>query len=80
MTTHFLGFAAFGLAVLGLVAVVLEAAVKSPSTLLDLVTDSRRMAEPEPRRTGADRVTIGYIAPKAPANAGRRAAAWHRAA
>jgi hypothetical protein len=75
MTTHFLGFAALGLAVLGLLAVVLEAAVKSPSTLLDLVTDSRRMAEPGLRGFGADRVTIGYVAPKAPANGDRRAAA-----
>ena len=70
-SAQFLGFLAFGLAVTGLLAVVLEAAVKSPSALLDLVLDSRR----QPRAESADRVTIGYVAPKAPANADQRAAA-----
>lgn len=74
-SAQFLGFLAFGLAVTGLLAVVLEAAVKSPSALLDLVLDSRRMALPQPRAESADRVTIGYVAPKAPANADQRAAA-----
>ena len=74
-SAQYLGFLAFGLAVTGLLAVVLEAAVKSPSSLLDLVLDSRRMALPQPRAESADRVTIGYVAPKAPANADQRAAA-----
>jgi hypothetical protein len=74
-SAHFLGFVAFGLAVIGLMAVLLEAAVKSPSALVDLVLDSRRMALPEPRAESADRVTIGYVAPKTPANADQRAAA-----
>jgi hypothetical protein len=74
-SAQFLGFVALGLALIGLLAVVLEAAVKSPSTILDLVLDSRRVAFPEPRAESADRVTIGYLAPKAPANADQRVAA-----
>ena len=75
ISAHFLGFIALGLALGGLFAVLVEAAAKSPSALLEMVLDSRRMAMPETRRSGADRVTIGYTAPNAPANADRRAAA-----
>jgi hypothetical protein len=75
MSAHFLGFIALGLAILGLVAVLVEVGVKSPATLLDLVLDSRRIALPEPQGKTAERVTIGYVVPGAPANADRRAAA-----
>jgi hypothetical protein len=75
LSAQFLGFVALGLAVAGLIAVLLEAAVKSPSALLDMVLDSRRMALPEPQAKSAERVTIGYVAPRAAANADRRAAA-----
>ena len=75
ISAHFLGFVALGLAVLGLVAVLVEVGVKSPATLFDLVLDSRRMALPEAQGKPAGRVTIGYVAPGAPANADRRAAA-----
>ena len=61
ISAHFLGFVALALAVGGLLAV--------------LVVASRRRAMPKTRRSGADRVTIGYTAPDAPANADRRAAA-----
>jgi hypothetical protein len=75
VSAQFLGFVALGLAVLGLLAVVLEAAVRSPSALLDILLDSRRMALPEPQPTTGERVRIGYVVPRAAANAGRRAAA-----
>ena len=74
-SAHFLGFIALGLAVMGLVAVIVEIGVKSPAALLDLVLDSRAMALPAARVEPTDRVTIGYVAPRAPANADRRAAA-----
>lgn len=75
VSEQFLGFVALGLAVLGLLAVVLEAAVRSPSALIDMVLDSRRMALPERSPMPGERVTIGYVAPRAAANADRRAAA-----
>lgn len=75
ISADFLGFVALALAIGGLLAVILEAAAKNPSALLDLVLDSREMALPEARLRDADRVTIGYTAPNAPANADRRAAA-----
>ena len=68
MSAHFIGFVALGLAVLGLVAVLVEVGVKSPATLVDLVLDSRRMALPEPQGKAAERVTIGYVVPGAPAS------------
>jgi hypothetical protein len=75
VSSHFLGFIALGLAVLGLVAMLVEVGVKSPAALLDIVLDSRALALPEAQAKRADRVTIGYVAPRAPANADRRAAA-----
>ena len=75
ISAHFLGFVALAVAVGGLLAVLVETAVKSPLALLDLVLDTRRMAMPEARRSAADRVSIGYTAPNAPANADQRAAA-----
>jgi hypothetical protein len=75
VSAHFLGFIALGLAVLGLVAVLVEVGVKSPAALLDLVLDSRALALPQAQAKRPDRVTVGYVAPGAPANADRRAAA-----
>ncbi len=72
---QFLGFLTLGLAVIGLIAVLVEVMVKSPSTLLDLVLDSRRIAIGTPQAKTADRVVIGYAAPKVAANAERRSAA-----
>jgi hypothetical protein len=43
---HFAEYAAAILAVAGLAAVIYEVAVKSPHSLLELISDSRRFAEP----------------------------------
>ena len=72
---NFLGFAALAVLLGGLLAVLLEAAVKSPSTALDLLTRGLPVAKPEPLATPAGRVTIGHFPPKAPANGQDRIAA-----
>ena len=72
---NFLGFAALAVLLGGLVAVLLEAAVKSPSTALDLLSRGLPAAKPEPLATPSDRVTIGHFAPGAPANGQDRLAA-----
>ena len=72
---NFLGYAALALLLGGLIAVLLEAAVKSPSTLLDLLTDGVRTAHSKPSANDAGRVSVGYIAPGAPANGQDRIAA-----
>jgi hypothetical protein len=72
---NFLGYAALALLLGGLVSVLLEAAAKSPSTLLDLLTDGLRPAPPKPRANHAGRATIGYVAPGTPANGQDRIAA-----
>ena len=50
---NFLGFAALAVLLGGLLAVLLEAAVKSPSTALDLLTRGLPVAKPEPLATPA---------------------------
>ncbi|MBX6322197.1 MAG: hypothetical protein IRY94_10245 [Rhodospirillaceae bacterium] len=46
------GYAALALALVALAAVVLEIAVKSPRSFLEMMTDTRRFAEPaRPRST-----------------------------
>ncbi|HXV22681.1 MAG TPA: hypothetical protein VED46_00310 [Alphaproteobacteria bacterium] len=72
---QFLGVLTLGLAVAGLAAVLVEVMMKSPSTLLDLVLDSRQVAMQTPEAKACNRVVIGYADPKEAANAERRAAA-----
>jgi hypothetical protein len=74
MSAHALGALALALAVLGLLAVLAEAAVKSPAALIELLIDSRKMAEPQ-AQPSKGRAVIGYCEPKAAANAGGRLAA-----
>jgi hypothetical protein len=72
---NFLGFAALAVLLGGLLAVLLEAAVKSPATVLELLTDGLRVPKAEPLGKPADRVTVGHFAPGAPANGQDRIAA-----
>jgi hypothetical protein len=71
---HALGLVALALAVFGLLSVLAEIAVRNPATLLDILIDSRRMAQPHGRNSKG-RAVIGYCEPKAAANSGERLAA-----
>ena len=73
-STHFLGLLALALAVSGLAAVIVEAAVKQPSILVELVVGGRAAIAAE-GRPAAGRAVIGYREPRAAANSVRRAAA-----
>ena len=73
-SAHALGVLALATAVLGLLAVIAEAAVKNPAALIELLIDSRGMAAPQ-TQPAKGRAAIGYREPKAAANAGGRLAA-----
>jgi hypothetical protein len=74
VANHALGLAVLALAVFGLLAVLAEAAVKNPAALLEVLIDSRRMAQPLTTNCKG-RAVIGYCEPKAAANSGERLAA-----
>ena len=67
-SANFLGYVALGVALLGLAAVLLEAAAKDPRALLDIMLDARRAAAPDAQARQGKRVTIGYDGPRPAAN------------
>jgi hypothetical protein len=70
-----LGFVALALALGGLVAVVLEAVLRNPGSILERAQDAGRfIREPLPAETAVG-VATARIANPAPANDGGRAAA-----